>query len=72
MHGNLDCFAIANAILDSTTLSKIARLYQPGAVPIKRIIQPEEVAELVKFLASPGASAITGQTYNICGGQTMD
>jgi NAD(P)-dependent dehydrogenase (short-subunit alcohol dehydrogenase family) len=43
-----------------------------GAVPIKRIIQPEEVAELVKFLVSPGASAITGQTYNICGGQTMD
>ena len=43
-----------------------------GAVPIKRIIQPEEVAELVRFLASPGAAAITGQTYNICGGQTMD
>ena len=43
-----------------------------GAVPIKRIIQPEEVANLVAFLASPGAAAITGQTYNICGGQTMD
>jgi NAD(P)-dependent dehydrogenase (short-subunit alcohol dehydrogenase family) len=43
-----------------------------GAVPIKRIIQPEEVAELVCFLAAPGAAAITGQTYNICGGQTMD
>ena len=43
-----------------------------GAVPIKRIIQPEEVAGLVAFLASPGAAAITGQTYNICGGQTMD
>jgi ketoreductase len=42
------------------------------AVPIKRIIQPEEVAALVRFLASPDASAITGQTYNICGGQTMD
>ncbi len=41
-------------------------------VPIKRIIQPEEVAVLVKFLASAQASAITGQTYNICGGQTMD
>ncbi len=43
-----------------------------GAVPLGRIIQPEEVAELVKFLASPAAAAITGQTYNICGGQTMD
>jgi NAD(P)-dependent dehydrogenase (short-subunit alcohol dehydrogenase family) len=43
-----------------------------GAVPIKRIIQPQEVAGLVAFLASPAAAAITGQTYNICGGQTMD
>ncbi len=43
-----------------------------GRVPIGRIIQPQEVAQLVKFLASPHAAAITGQTYNICGGQTMD
>jgi NAD(P)-dependent dehydrogenase (short-subunit alcohol dehydrogenase family) len=43
-----------------------------GAVPIGRIIQPDEVARLVRFLASPDAEAITGQTYNICGGQTMD
>ena len=43
-----------------------------GRVPIGRIIQPEEVAGLVAFLAAPGAAAITGQTYNICGGQTMD
>jgi len=43
-----------------------------GAVPIQRIIQPEEVAGLARFLASPAASAITGQAYNICGGQTMD
>jgi len=41
-------------------------------VPIGRMIQPDEVATLVKFLASPATSAITGQTYNICGGQTMD
>ena len=42
-----------------------------NAVPIKRIIQPEEVAGLVRFLASRAAAAITGQTYNICGGQIM-
>jgi NAD(P)-dependent dehydrogenase (short-subunit alcohol dehydrogenase family) len=41
-------------------------------VPIGRMIQPEEIANLVTFLASERASAITGQTYNICGGQTMD
>jgi len=44
---------------------------QISAVPIKRIIDPAEIAALVKFLCSPDASAITGQTYNICGGQTM-
>ena len=43
-----------------------------GVVPIKRIIQPEEVAELVRFVVSQGPAAITGQPYNICGGQTMD
>lgn len=42
------------------------------AVPIKRIIQPEEVARLVTFLASPESGSITGQTYNICGGQAMN
>jgi 3-hydroxybutyrate dehydrogenase len=44
---------------------------QISAVPIKRIIDPKEVAALVKFLCSRDAGAITGQTYNICGGQTM-
>ena len=42
------------------------------AVPLKRIIDPGEVARLAVFLASDDASAITGQAYNICGGQTMD
>ncbi|MEW6323102.1 MAG: SDR family NAD(P)-dependent oxidoreductase [Acidobacteriota bacterium] len=43
-----------------------------GAVPIGRIIDPDEVARLAVFLAAPESSAITGQAYNICGGQTMD
>jgi NAD(P)-dependent dehydrogenase (short-subunit alcohol dehydrogenase family) len=43
-----------------------------SAVPIGRMIDTAEVARLVRFLATPESGAITGQTYNICGGQTMD
>jgi 3-hydroxybutyrate dehydrogenase len=41
------------------------------AVPLKRLIDAEEVAHLVLYLASAKASGITGQAINICGGQTM-
>lgn len=43
-----------------------------AAVPLRRFLEPEEVTRLVLFLCSEDARAITGQTYNICGGQTMD
>ena len=42
-----------------------------AAVPIKRFLDPDEVAELVCYLASDLAKGITGQAINICGGQTM-
>jgi len=41
-------------------------------VPLKRFIDPPEVAKLALYLTSDDASAITGQTYNICGGQVMN
>ncbi len=41
------------------------------AVPIKRFLEVEEVAHLVAYLASHEAKGITGQSINICGGQTM-
>ena len=37
-------------------------------VPLKRFGQPEDIAELVAFLASDKASFITGAEYNIDGG----
>jgi len=37
--------------------------------PLGRVGQPEEVAELIYFLASPRASWITGATYLIDGGR---
>lgn len=39
-----------------------------GGVPMNRLAQPEEIAHLVGFLASPQASYITGANYVIDGG----
>lgn len=36
--------------------------------PLKRLGRPEDVANLIAFLASDEASFITGQTINVCGG----
>lgn len=38
------------------------------AVPLGRIAEPEDVANLVAFLASEEAAFITGQAYNVNGG----
>lgn len=40
-------------------------------IPLKRMGKPEEVADLVAFLASDNAAYITGQTFAIDGGLTM-
>lgn len=41
------------------------------SIPINRMIEPEEVAALVAFLASDAARGITGQSINICGGMSL-
>lgn len=40
-------------------------------VPMKRFIDPKEVADVIKFLSSDASSAMTGQALNITGGQLM-
>ncbi|MFB1082295.1 SDR family NAD(P)-dependent oxidoreductase [Jeotgalibacillus sp. JSM ZJ347] len=40
-------------------------------VPLKRLGQPEEVANMVRFLASEEASFVTGQNMNVNGGKTF-
>ena len=40
-------------------------------IPMKRMGKPEEIAELILFLASDGAAYITGETIRIDGGIAM-
>jgi NAD(P)-dependent dehydrogenase (short-subunit alcohol dehydrogenase family) len=39
-----------------------------ASIPLGRIEQPEDVANMVAFLASEDATYVTGQTFNVCGG----
>jgi 3-oxoacyl-[acyl-carrier protein] reductase len=40
-----------------------------GLIPMKRLGQPEEVAELIAWLASDRCSFSTGAVYDISGGR---
>jgi NAD(P)-dependent dehydrogenase (short-subunit alcohol dehydrogenase family) len=43
-----------------------------SAIPLARPNEPEDVAAVAVFLASPGARNITGQSLNVDGGVRMD
>ena len=39
--------------------------------PLRRLAQPEEIATTIRFLLSPEAKHITGETLRVCGGLVM-
>jgi 3-oxoacyl-[acyl-carrier protein] reductase len=59
--------ATATPMLEDPARAVIA----PRVPPIGRLIEPAEIAELVCFLLSPAAAAITGQDIAICGGASF-
>jgi len=53
------------------TLEEMERR-RADVIPLKRANDPEDIAAMVVFLASPGARNITGQSFNVDGGLIPD
>ena len=71
---NITANTVAPGFID-TDMTKALTADQRGAiltnVPLSRLGQPEDIAAAVLFLASPGASYVTGETLHVNGGMFM-
>jgi 3-oxoacyl-[acyl-carrier protein] reductase len=70
-HWNILVNAVAPGLIETdmtASLSGEAREALLQQVPLKRIGQSREVAEVVRFLVGDGASYVTGQTIHVNGG----
>jgi 3-oxoacyl-[acyl-carrier protein] reductase len=66
--------AILPGLILTPTIAKMAEKYQNMIIentPLKRIGQPEEVANVVAFLVSDEASFVTGAMVEVSGGWNM-
>jgi ketoreductase len=55
------------ARLWNTDVDEVKRRIE-ARIPIGRYVMPDEVAEMVGYLVSPLAAAVTAQALNVCGG----
>jgi len=71
---NITVNAIAPGYIETEmtdTLDETSKENLMKSIPLQRLGQPNEVADLVCFLASDEAAYITGQTLNVDGGMVM-
>ena len=72
-HKGITVNAIAPGVI-RTPMGEMLIFFAPDfdkEIPARRCGEPEDIAELVTFLASPGAGYITGQTIVVDGGLTL-
>jgi 3-oxoacyl-[acyl-carrier protein] reductase len=66
--------AVAPAVIETVILKQLTPQqveYMKSKIPLGRLGQPEEVASVIAFLASDGASFVTGQCYDCSGGRAV-
>jgi 3-oxoacyl-[acyl-carrier protein] reductase len=65
--------AVAPGIIDTPFLDQVPGIRDRASqVPLRRLGSASEVASVVHFLLSPGASYLTGETVDVNGGIYMD
>jgi 3-oxoacyl-[acyl-carrier protein] reductase len=62
---------IAPGTMNTTRAAGRAARPEPKGIPLARYGEAEEIASVVRFLAGPGASFLSGQTIQVNGGQMM-
>ena len=66
--------AVAPGYIDTDMTSALTEEQKKAVsdtIPLKRVAKPEEVARVVRFLASPDADYITGQVISVDGGMSI-
>lgn len=63
--------AVANIVAKTARTEQEARRELAAANPQQRLVQPDEVADAVAWLCTPGAGAMNGQSIAVAGGEIM-